>query len=314
MTKPIPAFIIYGQNEHARQAQVDLIQKALPGSVLIDPIFPSRQKVPFINDLIQKRNDILTEINKKVLEELEKANQAIAPLSEANVDISVMGIRAKGSIFGKGLETLQSNLTGVFSNLNSYIQEIGRVDQAIVVLKHKIAEEQDDTVRKGWEDMLNKFEAEKVDMMGNMETIVEENKTKFMAGIADVYSSFFQGFSDAIDKMFEGYKKLFENLTQIEIGKVERKQANIDFRYGEKEAVETKSSYVRPAQQSRESIRAEAEKATLESISKIRELRLKQDSLPNKITNQSQYISKLEERKEKEVGTRNKNKIFFSRL
>jgi GR25 family glycosyltransferase involved in LPS biosynthesis len=53
MTKPIPAFIIYGQNEHARQAQVDLIQKALPGSVLIDPIFPSRQKVPFINDLIQ---------------------------------------------------------------------------------------------------------------------------------------------------------------------------------------------------------------------------------------------------------------------
>jgi GR25 family glycosyltransferase involved in LPS biosynthesis len=53
MTKPIPAFIIYGQKEHARQAQVDLIQKALPGSVLIDPIFPSRQKVPFINDLIQ---------------------------------------------------------------------------------------------------------------------------------------------------------------------------------------------------------------------------------------------------------------------
>jgi GR25 family glycosyltransferase involved in LPS biosynthesis len=53
MTKPIPAFIIYGQNEHARQAQVNLIQKALPDSVLIDPIFPSRQKVPFINDLIQ---------------------------------------------------------------------------------------------------------------------------------------------------------------------------------------------------------------------------------------------------------------------
>jgi len=53
MTKPIPAFIIYGQNEHARQAQVNLIQKALPDSVLIDPIFPSGQKVPFINDLIQ---------------------------------------------------------------------------------------------------------------------------------------------------------------------------------------------------------------------------------------------------------------------
>lgn len=53
MTKPISAFIIYGQNEHARQAQVNLIQKAIPDSVLIDPIFPSRQKVPFIKDLIQ---------------------------------------------------------------------------------------------------------------------------------------------------------------------------------------------------------------------------------------------------------------------
>ena len=53
MTKPISAFIIYGQNEHARQMQVDLIQKAIPDSVLINPIFPSRQKVPFIKDLIQ---------------------------------------------------------------------------------------------------------------------------------------------------------------------------------------------------------------------------------------------------------------------
>ena len=53
MTKPISAFIIYGQNEHARQAQVNLIQRAIPDSVLIDPIFPSRQKVPFIKDLIQ---------------------------------------------------------------------------------------------------------------------------------------------------------------------------------------------------------------------------------------------------------------------
>ena len=53
MTKPIPAFIIYGQNEHARQAQVNLMQEVLPNSVLVDPIFPARQKVPFINDLIQ---------------------------------------------------------------------------------------------------------------------------------------------------------------------------------------------------------------------------------------------------------------------
>jgi GR25 family glycosyltransferase involved in LPS biosynthesis len=53
MTKPISAFIIYGQNEHARQAQVNLMQEVLPNSVLIDPIFPARQKVPFINNLIK---------------------------------------------------------------------------------------------------------------------------------------------------------------------------------------------------------------------------------------------------------------------
>ena len=53
MTEQIPAYILYGQNEYARHAQVDLIKKALPNSVLVDPIFPSRQKVPFINDLIQ---------------------------------------------------------------------------------------------------------------------------------------------------------------------------------------------------------------------------------------------------------------------
>jgi GR25 family glycosyltransferase involved in LPS biosynthesis len=53
MTKPISAFIIYGQNEHARQAQVNLMQEGLPNSVLVDPIFPATQKVPFIKDLIQ---------------------------------------------------------------------------------------------------------------------------------------------------------------------------------------------------------------------------------------------------------------------
>ena len=53
MTEQIPAYILYGQNEDARQAQVDLIKQALPNAVLVDPIFPSRQKVPFINDLIQ---------------------------------------------------------------------------------------------------------------------------------------------------------------------------------------------------------------------------------------------------------------------
>lgn len=53
MTQQIPAYILYGQNEHARVAQVHLMQQAFPHSVVIDPVFPSRQKVPFINDLIQ---------------------------------------------------------------------------------------------------------------------------------------------------------------------------------------------------------------------------------------------------------------------
>ena len=53
MTKPIQAFIIYGQNEHARQSQVNLMQEVLPNSVLVDPIFPATQKVPFLKDLIQ---------------------------------------------------------------------------------------------------------------------------------------------------------------------------------------------------------------------------------------------------------------------
>jgi hypothetical protein len=53
MTEQITAYIIYGQIEYARQTQVEQLQQALPNAVLVDPIFPSRQKVPFINDLIQ---------------------------------------------------------------------------------------------------------------------------------------------------------------------------------------------------------------------------------------------------------------------
>ena len=52
MTEQIPAYIIYGQNEDARKAQVEQLQQALPNAVLVEPIFPSRQKVPFIKDLI----------------------------------------------------------------------------------------------------------------------------------------------------------------------------------------------------------------------------------------------------------------------
>jgi GR25 family glycosyltransferase involved in LPS biosynthesis len=52
MNEQIPAYIIYGQNEDARQAQVEQLQQALPNAILVDPIFPSRQKVPFIKDLI----------------------------------------------------------------------------------------------------------------------------------------------------------------------------------------------------------------------------------------------------------------------
>lgn len=52
MNEQIPAYIIYGQNEDARKAQVEQLQQALPNAVLVEPIFPSRQKVPFIKDLI----------------------------------------------------------------------------------------------------------------------------------------------------------------------------------------------------------------------------------------------------------------------
>ncbi len=52
MNEQIPAYIIYGQNEDARKAQVEQLQQALPNAILVDPIFPSRQKVPFIKDLI----------------------------------------------------------------------------------------------------------------------------------------------------------------------------------------------------------------------------------------------------------------------
>lgn len=52
MNEQIPAYIIYGQNEDARQAQVEQLQQALPNAVFVEPIFPSRQKVPFIKDLI----------------------------------------------------------------------------------------------------------------------------------------------------------------------------------------------------------------------------------------------------------------------
>lgn len=52
MNEQIPAYIIYGQNEDARKAHVEQLQQALPNAVLVEPIFPSRQKVPFIKDLI----------------------------------------------------------------------------------------------------------------------------------------------------------------------------------------------------------------------------------------------------------------------
>lgn len=52
MNEQIPAYIIYGQNEDARKAQVEQLQQALPNAILVDPIFPSRQKVPFIKYLI----------------------------------------------------------------------------------------------------------------------------------------------------------------------------------------------------------------------------------------------------------------------
>lgn len=53
MSITIPAYILYGPHDSARSSQVALLQAAFPNSIIVEPIFPKKQKVPFVNDLIR---------------------------------------------------------------------------------------------------------------------------------------------------------------------------------------------------------------------------------------------------------------------
>jgi GR25 family glycosyltransferase involved in LPS biosynthesis len=61
-------FIVYGPFDTGRSGQVELLKQSLPENQIIEPIFPRKQKVPFLNDLIKnaytrtKRNVLPEEI------------------------------------------------------------------------------------------------------------------------------------------------------------------------------------------------------------------------------------------------------------
>lgn len=46
-------FIVYGPFDTGRSNQVELLKQELPTNEIIEPIFPRKQKVPFLNDLVQ---------------------------------------------------------------------------------------------------------------------------------------------------------------------------------------------------------------------------------------------------------------------
>lgn len=52
MNHPIATYILYGPHDQFRSHQVALLQQSFPLAELVEPIFPKKQKVPFINDLI----------------------------------------------------------------------------------------------------------------------------------------------------------------------------------------------------------------------------------------------------------------------
>ena len=45
-------FIVYGPFDIGRSSQVELLKQALPNFEIIEPIFPRKQKVPFLNQLV----------------------------------------------------------------------------------------------------------------------------------------------------------------------------------------------------------------------------------------------------------------------
>lgn len=57
MSQQIPTYILYGPHDVSRSKQVGVLQQTFPTAEIIEPIFPRKQKVPFIKDLIQNAFD-----------------------------------------------------------------------------------------------------------------------------------------------------------------------------------------------------------------------------------------------------------------
>lgn len=53
MSNSITTYILFSNREVKRVTQVNLLQSYFPASIIIEPIFPEFQKVPFLNKIIQ---------------------------------------------------------------------------------------------------------------------------------------------------------------------------------------------------------------------------------------------------------------------
>ena len=90
MNTTIPSFIIQSIHEPERKNQVDEIKKHLPQVEIIEPVFPKYQRVPFLQNLVQKSKErtgkklLITEIG--VLMSHRKIWQKIVALSRLNIN------------------------------------------------------------------------------------------------------------------------------------------------------------------------------------------------------------------------------------
>ena len=90
MNPAVPSYILYSIHEPERKNQVDEIIKYLPQVEIIEPVFPKYQRVPFIQDLVQKSKErtgnklLITEIG--VLMSHRKIWQKIVTLSKQKLN------------------------------------------------------------------------------------------------------------------------------------------------------------------------------------------------------------------------------------
>jgi GR25 family glycosyltransferase involved in LPS biosynthesis len=56
-TSSIKAYILYSKHEPARMGQVALLQSYFPNAEIVEPVFPKFEKVPFLNELMQKSEE-----------------------------------------------------------------------------------------------------------------------------------------------------------------------------------------------------------------------------------------------------------------